>query len=94
MIQNESSWNIKNVKSFPKLTETIEADVVVIGAGITGIFCSYILSGAGLKVVVLEKEEKILQNTTLYTTAFITKIIDTSFAEMVSIFGENTATLV
>jgi glycine/D-amino acid oxidase-like deaminating enzyme len=90
----ESSWKIKNSKSYPKLTENIEADVVIIGAGITGIFNAYILSCAGLKVVVLEANENILQNTTLFTTAFITKMIDTSFNELVNIFGAKKAELI
>lgn len=94
MIQEKSSWEIKNNKSYPKLTENIEADVVVVGAGIAGIFNAYILSKAGLKVVVLEKNENILQNTTLLTTAFITKSIDTGFSELVNIFGKNKAELV
>lgn len=94
MILEESSWSLKSKKSYSKLTENIEADVVIIGAGINGIFSSYILSKAGLRVVVLEANEKILQNTTLLTTAFITKIIDTSFDELVNIFGKDKAELV
>ncbi len=94
MILKEPTWKIKSDTSYPKLTENIEADVVIIGAGIAGIFNAYILSSAGLKVVVLEKEEKILQHATLHTTAFITKIIDSSFSELVAILGEDKAKLV
>jgi glycine/D-amino acid oxidase-like deaminating enzyme len=87
----DSTWELKNKKSYPKLNKNIEVDVVVIGAGITGIFSAYIMACAGLKVVVLEKEEKILQGVTMYTTAFITKMIDTSLSELSSIFGEEKA---
>lgn len=94
MIFNKPSWKVENSKHYPRLTRSIEADVVIVGAGISGIFSAYILSKSGFRVVVLEKNENILQNATLYTTAFITKIIDTSFSELVSIFGKNKAKLV
>jgi glycine/D-amino acid oxidase-like deaminating enzyme len=44
--------------------------------------------------VVLEKEEGIAQSVTMYTTAFITQIIDSSFVELVKLFGESKAKLV
>ncbi len=94
MILKESRWETSINKYYPKLTESIETDVVIVGAGITGIFNAYLLSRAGLSVVVLEKNEKILQSATLYTTALITKIIDSSLSELVSIFGSNKARLV
>ena len=94
MILKESSWGLETDKSYQKLTENIKADVVVIGAGFAGIFNAYILSKAGLKVVVLEKNEKILQNATVRTTAFISKVVDTTFTELISLFGEQNAKLV
>ncbi|MEJ0021430.1 MAG: FAD-binding oxidoreductase [Candidatus Doudnabacteria bacterium] len=94
MIKEESSWGLKQSKNYPKLAKNIEADVAIIGGGLAGIFNAYFLAKAGLKVVVLEKDEKILQATTMYTTAFITKLIDSSFAELVKLFGPNKAKLV
>jgi len=90
----ESSWKIKNTKSYPQLAQNIEADVVLVGAGLTGIFNAYVLSKAGLRVVVLEKNDKILEETTLLTTAFITQLLDTSFVELIELFGKIKAELV
>jgi glycine/D-amino acid oxidase-like deaminating enzyme len=94
MILKETSWKTKNNKSYPKLAENVEADVAIIGAGMAGIFSAYVLSKAGLSVVVLEKNENILQNATLRTTAFITKLIDSPFDESVNIYGKGNAELV
>jgi glycine/D-amino acid oxidase-like deaminating enzyme len=94
MILEESSWGLEQSKAYPKLNENIEADVAIIGAGFAGIFAAFVLSKAGIKAVVLEKNDKILQNATMRTTAFITKIIDTPFAELVDIYGLDRAKLV
>ena len=55
-----SLW-IDSVKSFKtnfnSLDKDINVDVCVIGGGITGISTAYLLSKAGLKVCVLEKDK-------------------------------------
>ena len=94
MIPEGSSWGLNQSKNYPRLTGDIKVDVVIVGAGIAGIFAAYILSKAGMKVVVLERNEKILQNATARTTAFITKLIDTSFVELSELFGPHKAKLV
>lgn len=94
MTKEGSSWGLKSGKVYPKLTKNIEADAVVVGAGMAGIFTAYILAKAGIEVVVLEKNENILQGATLMTTAFITQPIDTPLAELVKMFGEAKAKLV
>ena len=62
MTQADSSWKIIDNKTYPKLTGEEEADVVIIGGGIAGIWNAYVLSSAGLKVVLLEKNEMLLYN--------------------------------
>jgi glycine/D-amino acid oxidase-like deaminating enzyme len=94
MIAKESSWATGLSKTYPKLAENIETEVAIVGAGLAGIFNAYILAKSGLKVVVLEKEDKILQGATLLTTAFITKIADSSFTELKKLFGKRKAKLV
>ncbi|CAL5220892.1 g2983 [Coccomyxa viridis] len=48
-------WNHADLKStYPKLTENTTADVVVVGAGLTGLSIAYNLAKAGKNVVVLE----------------------------------------
>jgi len=38
---------------FPRLAEDVIADVVVVGAGVTGLTAAYLLAKAGRRVVVL-----------------------------------------
>lgn len=61
-----SLWidSVKNiVKNYNSLDRNINCDVCIIGGGITGISIAYLLSKAGLKVCVLEKD-KIAHHTT------------------------------
>lgn len=57
--------------SFSALEEDIDVDVCIIGGGITGVSTAYMLSKAGLKVCILEKD-KIAHHATGNTTAKIT----------------------
>ncbi|MEX2052387.1 MAG: FAD-binding oxidoreductase [Candidatus Paceibacterota bacterium] len=93
-MSDSSTWKIAESKKRPKQEGDIVADVAIVGAGITGILNAYMLAKAGKKVVVLEKEEDILQSATLYTTAFITQCIDTDFEKLIKMFGEEKAGLV
>lgn len=60
-----------DVTDYPALNEDISVDVVIIGGGIVGISCAYLLKKEGLKVAVLEAD-RIVQGTTGHTTAKIT----------------------
>jgi glycine/D-amino acid oxidase-like deaminating enzyme/nitrite reductase/ring-hydroxylating ferredoxin subunit len=60
-----------NKTDYPSLKEDIDVDVVIIGGGITGISCAYMLIKEGLKVAILEASF-IAQGTTGHTTAKIT----------------------
>ena len=68
-----SLWLDFNKKSdkYTSLSENLEADVCIIGAGIFGLTCAYYLSKLGFKVVVLEKDN-IGEKATGHTTAKIT----------------------
>ncbi|WP_090823444.1 FAD-dependent oxidoreductase [Paenibacillus sp. yr247] len=72
---------------FPSLTEDLKADVVVVGAGITGITTAYLLAKRGLKVVVLNAG-RILEGTTGSTTAKVTVQHDLIYSEFLSHLGE------
>ncbi|MDF2593515.1 MAG: dependent oxidoreductase [Clostridia bacterium] len=56
---------------YPKLTEDIKVDVAIVGGGMSGISCAYMLAKEGVKVAILEAD-RILQGTTGHTTAKIT----------------------
>ena len=67
-----SVW-IKNsdFKKFPSLDKNIKTDVLIIGGGITGILCGYMLKKAGVQCVIAESD-RILSGVTGNTTAKIT----------------------
>ncbi|CAN5159846.1 hypothetical protein BH11PAT1_BH11PAT1_0940 [soil metagenome] len=77
----------KETKKYPPLTEDLEVDVLIIGAGLAGISAAYQLSHSGKSVVVIDKGS-IDQTTTAYTTAFLTYYIDNSATELISMFGK------
>jgi len=57
--------------NYPKLSQDIKVDVLIVGGGMSGISCAYMLSKEGVKVAILEAD-RILQGTTGHTTAKIT----------------------
>ncbi|RIX60244.1 FAD-dependent oxidoreductase [Paenibacillus nanensis] len=80
----ESYWTgtTEELPSYPKLQSNIEADVVVVGGGISGITTAYILTKAGLRVVLLEAG-RLLSGTTAHTTAKITAQHDLFYDELI-----------
>lgn len=87
----ESMWRrTAPLPDFGKLSEDIEADVAVVGAGITGITTAYLLTQAGVKVVILEAGQ-ILDGTTGYTTAKITTQHGLIYDKLINHFGEEGA---
>ena len=91
---DESVWQTGvTVAQFPPLTADAEADVAVIGAGITGMTAAYFLSEAGYRVVVLE-QERVGAGATQLTTAFLTQYLDTALTDLIKLYGrEATAAL-
>ena len=74
---NNSYWteSTKHIEiKTEKLSKDIETDVCIIGAGITGISTAYMLTKAGLKVAVLDREPSICARTTANTTGKITSM--------------------
>jgi glycine/D-amino acid oxidase-like deaminating enzyme len=78
--------------SYPKLTNDIETDVVIVGGGITGLSTAYLLKKSGLKVVVLEKHN-LSSGTTGGTTGKVTSQHGIKYADLYRRFGEQTARL-
>lgn len=75
---------------FPALNEDISADIVIIGGGIVGISCAYLLQKEGINAVILEGD-RILQGTTGHTTAKITSQHDLIYSKIKSKIGSEIA---
>jgi glycine/D-amino acid oxidase-like deaminating enzyme/nitrite reductase/ring-hydroxylating ferredoxin subunit len=69
---NVSLWNQTcKKKNYPRLTESISSDVVIIGSGITGVTCAYCLAKRGMKPVLIEAGD-LCDGTTGNTTGKVT----------------------
>jgi glycine/D-amino acid oxidase-like deaminating enzyme/nitrite reductase/ring-hydroxylating ferredoxin subunit len=75
---------------FAKLAEDVEADVVIVGAGVTGLTAAYLLAKAGKRVVVLERDRCAITDTG-HTSAHLTMVTDARLTELVKRFGRDHA---
>jgi glycine/D-amino acid oxidase-like deaminating enzyme/nitrite reductase/ring-hydroxylating ferredoxin subunit len=57
--------------NYPILEDNVKVDIAIVGGGMTGITCAYLLKNEGFKVAVIEAN-RILHGTTGHTTAKIT----------------------
>ena len=71
---------------FVKLAHDAEADVVVVGGGITGLTTAYLLAQAGKRVTVLERGRCAAIDTG-HTSAHLTMVTDTRLSDLVKGFG-------
>jgi glycine/D-amino acid oxidase-like deaminating enzyme/nitrite reductase/ring-hydroxylating ferredoxin subunit len=71
---------------FAKLAADAEADVVVVGAGITGLTAAYLLAREGKRVVVMERG-RCAGRDTGHTSAHLTMMTDTRLTELAKRFG-------
>lgn len=78
------------IKRFSALRTNINVDVLVIGAGITGITTAYVLKKAGLTVALIERE-RVASIDTGHTTAHLTYVTDVQLQELSDNFGNDHA---
>lgn len=71
---------------FPKLDGDAQADVVVVGAGITGLTAAYLLARAGRSVLVIERG-RCATGDTGHTSAHLTMVTDTRLPDLVKQLG-------
>ena len=75
---------------YPALDRNLDVDVVVVGAGITGLTAAYLLKKAGRRVAVLERR-RVGGVDTMMTTAHVTCVTDLDLSELVKNFGRDHA---
>lgn len=86
-----SVWKATAEKSnYPPLKKDISVDVAIVGGGITGLTCAYLLSKSGKSVVVLEAKE-IGDGTTGFSTGNLYSTVDSRLFHIASKFDEETS---
>jgi len=90
-MKKDSFWNDDfHIAEFPALQGDHEVDVLVVGAGITGVTTAYLLKQAGCRVAVID-QQRVGGGETSHTTAHLTHVADTRLHELASTVGENAA---
>lgn len=77
-------------QNYQPLRVDLKVDAVVVGGGITGLTCAYLLKQSGLKVIVLEKNT-IASGTTGGTTGKVTSQHGLTYYDLKKRLGEKTA---
>lgn len=85
-------WPLKNglMHTYPPLQADEHADVLVIGAGITGALLADALTNAGLDVVVLDRRDAAFGSTSA-STALLQYEIDTNLVDLIRMIGQRDA---
>ncbi len=94
MEKSESVWSsTANTAAYPVLSENVESDVLVVGAGITGLTAAMRLAEAGASVTLVEAR-RIGCGVSHRTTAHMTEMVDCGYSHVESAFGADAAHLV
>lgn len=90
-MKKESVWiDTEKMPEFPALSGKVEVDVLVVGAGITGITTAYLLKKAGCRVAVVD-QYGVGGGETGHTTAHLTYVTDARLSELSRSLGVSQA---
>lgn len=86
----ESIWNRSSLPRFEALEGDVKTDVLIIGGGIAGILCAYMLECEGVDYILIEKD-RICRGVTANTTAKITSQHGLIYSKLIHEFGPEAA---
>jgi hypothetical protein len=88
-MQTASYWSATHsFPAFPAIDRDIEVDVVVVGAGLTGITAAYLLKQEGARVALIERD-RIAAGDTGRTIVHLTYVTDKRLHKLVDTFGHD-----
>ena len=91
---NVSLWvDTRSAPRFGALAGPLQTDVLVVGAGITGLTAALLLQQAGRQVTVVEARQ-VGQGVSGYTTAHVTEAVDARYHSIRADFGKDAARVV
>jgi glycine/D-amino acid oxidase-like deaminating enzyme/nitrite reductase/ring-hydroxylating ferredoxin subunit len=82
--------NSAPIERFPPLRSDLKVDVLVVGAGITGISAAYLLVKAGFRIALIERE-RVASIDTGHTTAHLSYVTDDSLETLTKGIGRDHA---
>jgi len=80
-------------KDFPPLRENVDADVVIVGAGIVGLTTGYMLVKEGKRVIILD-DGKIASGESGRTTAHLASEVDDKYHSIETMFDKEASRIV
>jgi glycine/D-amino acid oxidase-like deaminating enzyme/nitrite reductase/ring-hydroxylating ferredoxin subunit len=83
-------WSDATPSAFPKLDRDHHTDVLIVGGGITGLTAAYLLTAAGRRVVLVERQ-RLARVDTGHTSAHLTMVTDVPLRDLVRRFGRDHA---
>ncbi|HXT10678.1 MAG TPA: FAD-dependent oxidoreductase [Candidatus Angelobacter sp.] len=89
-MKTEAYWASQPLPRFPSLKKNLEVDVVIVGAGLTGITAAWLLKREGVKVALLDRQ-RCAGADTGRTTAHLTYVTDQRLHTLVKHFGKDAA---
>jgi glycine/D-amino acid oxidase-like deaminating enzyme/nitrite reductase/ring-hydroxylating ferredoxin subunit len=89
-VATASPWLEEPMPRFAALDRNLETEVVVVGAGITGVTTAWLFTRLGHRVVLIDRARAGRADTG-HTTAHLTCVTDTHLHELVQRFGEDAA---
>ena len=91
--KTHTPWlNTKRLE-FAKLEQDAQCEVLVIGAGVTGLMCAYKLAKEGKKIIVVDSG-RMCSGETQRTTAHLCDQIDDTYTEIDRVFGADDSKLI
>jgi nitrite reductase/ring-hydroxylating ferredoxin subunit len=89
-IEHHSLWVETELPRFPALDRDIEVEVVVVGAGVTGITAASLLRQAGVRVALIDRAQ-VAGGDSARTTAHLTYVTDQRLHHLASKLGNDAA---